>query len=583
MEVKSMKLWNRILFAALIFVLMAMPFSGFKQTAHAAGSTASVEVIGQDGKDLQAETSTSIDSTSTALSSLETVVGKSNVDAPNGMITTIDGVSSPSDWSAYWSFYINNVSAPIGAGSYHPVNGDKLLFQYHPSPGTLSDEVAVTIPDKAYGTSSLFVKVNSSDTVLSVLQKMQKLYNVVIKNNQLYSIGDFIQDSSNSWVISDVRQKAKQNVTDMTSFNVQGQDQLTFSLKQKTGSTTGSTGSNDTSQTTKPSITLNQINSAINQATTYVNKNGVSDWNAIALSKAGKSIPSSYLTGVASAVKAAGGQFHAITDAERYTLGILAAGGDPTTISGTNLVKSIYSGDVTKQGLNGVIFGLNALESANFPVPSKAKWTKAKLTAYLVQHQNADGGWAWDGSKTSDLDTTGMVLAALAKQSSDTNVKAAILKGETYLSNQFKAGKVDNSSTAAQLVIGLTANGIDPQGTALTKTDGTTLLSYLLSFQEKDGGFDWQGKDESAFSTDQGFLALVADQLFLKNQGSLYTFNWKQHPVDTKVTNVVASAKTKSGEPLPNTATPFYNYLILGLMLVLIGLFSSLYLKRKRA
>jgi hypothetical protein len=573
-----MKLLNRILFAALIFVLIAMPFSDFKHTAYAAGSTVSVEVIGQDGKDLQAETPTSIDSTSTALSALTTVVGKSNVDAPNGMITTIDGVSSPSDWSAYWSFYINNVSAPIGAGSYHPVNGDKLLFQYHPSPGTLSNEVAVTIPDKAYGTSSLFVKVNSSDTALSVLQKMQKLYNVVLKNNQLYSIGDFTQDNSNSWVISDVRQKTTQNVTDMASFNVQGQDQLTFSLKQTTGSATGST---NPSQTTKPSITLNQINSAINQATMYVNKNGVSDWNAIALSKASKSIPSSYLPGVTSAVKAAGGQFHAITDAERYTLGILAAGSDPTTISGTNLVKTIYNGDVTKQGLNGVIFGLTALESAKLPVPSNAKWTTAKLTAYLVQHQNADGGWAWDGSKTSDLDTTGMVLASLAKQSSLTNVKAAIQKAETYLSNQFKAGKVDNSSTAAQLVIGLTANRMDPQGAAFTEKDGTTLLSYLLSLQEKDGGFDWKGKDESTFSTDQGFLGLVAEQLFLKNKGSLYTFNWTQkQPVVDKTT---ASTKTHSGEPLPNTATPYYNFLFLGSILILTGVSLSLYLQKRRA
>lgn len=578
-----MKLWNRIFLAALIFVLIAVPFSGFKQTAHAAGSTASIEVIGDKGQDLQKEKPIPIDSNSTALSALQNVVGTNNVVLTNGMITGIDGLNSPSDWSAYWSYYINDVSAPIGAGSYHPVNGDRLLFEYHPM-SALSDEVAVTIPDKTYGTSSLYVRVSQGDTVLTVLQKMQTLYNVVLKNNQLYSIGDFVQDNANSWSISDLRQKNTTQVTDFSNFKVLGEDQLKFELKPTTGSTnsTDSSNSNSNPAQTKPSITLNQMNSAINQATTYVDKHGVSDWNAIALSKAGKPIPSSYLKGVADAVKSAGGQFHAITDPERYTLGVLAAGGDPTTIAGANLVKAIYNGDVTKQGLNGVIFGLAALESANLPVPSHAKWTKEKLATYLLQHQNADGGWAWDGSQTSDLDTTGMALTALSKQSSDPKVKDAIQKAEAYLANQFKAGKVDNSSTAAQLVIGLTANGLDPQSPEFTKADGTTLLAYLLSFQTNDGGFNWKTKDESTFSTDQGFLALVAEKLYMNHQGSLYTFKWSQaKPVVAKA--ATAQSHTQTGEPLPNTATPFYNYLILGLVLVLLGLFTTFYFNRKRA
>ncbi|HET6872594.1 MAG TPA: prenyltransferase/squalene oxidase repeat-containing protein, partial [Sporolactobacillaceae bacterium] len=463
--------------------------------------------------------------------------------------------------------YLNGVQS-FDYPNYTPKSGDQLLFEYIPASGLLNDEVSVAV-NSEYGTN---VKLDKGSTVLSILQKLEGGDQVVVQNNKIESIAGQKADSTHVWKVTLKRSGANPQVITDLNTPLQGQDQITFTLESVT----------PPSSQTKPSITLNQINSAINNATTYVNKHGVSDWNAIALSKAGKPIPSSYLKGVADAVKSAGGQFHAITDPERYTLGVLAAGGDPTTLAGANLVKAIYNGDATKQGLNGVIFGLAALGSANLPVPSQARWTKEKLATYLLQHQNTDGGWAWDGSQTSDLDTTGMALTALSTQSSDPKVKAAIQKAEGYLSSQFKAGKVDNSSTAAQLVIGLTANGVDPEGAAFTKTDGTTLLAYLLTFQTKDGGFNWKAKDESTFSTDQGFLALVAEKLYLTHQGSLYTFKWTQaKPVVAKTTAVQSHAQT--GEPLPNTATPFYNYLLLGLVLILLGLFTSIYFKRKRA
>lgn len=58
-------------------------------------------------------------------------------------------------------------------------------------------------------------------------------------------------------------------------------------------------------------------------------------------------------------------------------MGALAAGEDPTNIEGYNLVQAIYNGNVTKQGLNGVAYALIALDSANFEVPSSAKWTRS--------------------------------------------------------------------------------------------------------------------------------------------------------------------------------------------------------------
>ena len=576
-----MKLWNRILLAALIFVLIAVPFSGFKQTAHAATNGITLQVEDNQGNDLLNETKLTNTTTplKTALDLLKQEAVTHNitvVDKDSSFGTYIESINSftQNDNQHYWTFYLNGVQS-FSYPSYKPKDGDQLLYEFIPNSDILKDEVSVAV-NSDYGTR---VKLDSSSTVLSMLQKLEGSNQVVVQNNTIESIAGTKADSTHAWQVTLTKSGSQgQTITDLAT-PVQGQDQLSFKL---------------VSIAPAPSPTVNkvsasQIDTAINQATSYVNKNGVSDWNAIALFKVGKSLPASYLKGVTSAVKAAGGQFHSITDTERYTMSVLAAGGDPTTISGSNLVKSIYNGDVTKQGLNGVIFGLAALESANFPVPNDAKWSKTMLTAYLLQHQNTDGGWAWDGSKTSDLDTTGMALTALAKEATDTKVKAAIQKAEAYLSSQYKAGKVDNSSTAAQLVIGLTANGVDPQSADFSKADGTSLLAYLLTFQAKDGGFDWQGKDESTFSTDQGFLALVAEKLYLNNQGSLYSFKWiKAQPSVEKSTTNPSKAKSvpskpNTGEPLPNTATPYYNFLISGLILILLGVSFNLYLQKRRA
>lgn len=570
-----MKGFKHLLLVALILTVALT--QGLLTTSRALAATngkesATVEVIGNQGAVLQSSTPVTISGSTTALDALKSAVGSTQVDEKSGMIIGIKGVKSPSDWSAYWSFYINGVSAPIGAGSYTVNNQDNLLFEYHQNQA-LNNEVSVTIPDKTYKTTSLYVQVGSTDTVLSVLKKMEPLYHVTLSNNQIKAIGSFQQDQTHSWSIKETQNKTTATVKDLTQ-KVQPGEQLTFDLRSVAPTQSSTTGSSSIKPKT---VSSSDLAKAIKLGTQYVDQHGISEWEAIALARTGHKVPSTYLKGVSATVKSSKGQFHAITDTERYTLGILAAGGDPTSISGYNLVKNIYNGDVTKQGLNGVAFGLISLESTNFSVPSSAKWTTNKLVTKLLNAQNADGGWAWDGSKTSDLDTTGMVITALSKQSSQPKVKAAITKAESYLKTQFQKGNVDNSSTASQLVIGLTANGVSPESSSYTLKDGTTLMSYLLSFQQKDGGFDWKSKDESTFSTQQAFLALAADQLYQNKKASLYTFTWKK----ASEQNAPAPSPQK-GASLPNTATPYYNYILLGAILVIAGLLLARQTKRKR-
>ncbi|WML50635.1 prenyltransferase/squalene oxidase repeat-containing protein [Neobacillus sp. PS3-34] len=248
-----------------------------------------------------------------------------------------------------------------------------------------------------------------------------------------------------------------------------------------------------------------------------------------------------------------------------------------------------------KQGLNGVAYGLIALDSANFKVPASAKWTKQKLVNELISKQNKDGGWTWDpSSTTSDIDTTAMVLTALAPHKGEAGVQEKIDQAVEYLSKQYHAGKIDNSSTAAQAVIALSSLNLDASDASFTK-DGTSLISYLLTFQNADGGFDWQGGDVSdAFSTSQGFQAVVAYQLKVNGKGPLYQLPLSQATGKAGASSVATDSKPddaakkptdrtdgKQGHKLPVTASEDYNMIALGSLMILAG-FVALFIQRRK-
>ncbi|MEH7253678.1 DUF4430 domain-containing protein [Neobacillus niacini] len=335
---------------------------------------------------------------------------------------------------------------------------------------------------------------------------------------------------------------------------------------------------------------------ALDAVTQYVLSNPLTEFEVISLKQTGKTIPVQYLESVKQVMKEKQGKFSRITDTERYILGVLAAGGDPRNIEGYNLVEAVYNGNVTKQGLIGVSYALIALDSASFEIPDNALWTRDKLTAHLLERQNPDGGWAWDESATSDIDTTGMILASLVPYKDKAGIKEKVDLALQYLSAQYQNSKIDNSSTAAQVVIALSALGVDANGPLFTK-DNSSLIKFLLTFQNSDGGFDWQGGDVSdVFSTQQGVQALVAYQLYKQGKGSLYNLPLiPQNPiivnpevqtptqaqVQAPIVKQPAAQVNQVGYPIPNTATNIYNLIALGLLLLAVG--SVYYLKQRKA
>lgn len=311
--------------------------------------------------------------------------------------------------------------------------------------------------------------------------------------------------------------------------------------------------------TDKPSDeSLGTVQSAIKAISSKVLRDGVqTEWEAIGLAKAGVQVPASYVTQFKKNVyeqvisKSGTGRMK-ITDVERLAMAATAIGIDPTNVDGKgfNLIKKIYNSEdrkmgtesvdsLTFQGNNGIIFALIALDSKAYEVPENAKWTREKLVAELVKTQKADGAWSLETSTTgaTSIDITAMALIALATYKDQVNVKTAIDKAVVFLAkeqgptggfNESFVGGI-TSEAASQVIIALTANGIDPRSKQFTK-NGITLLDHLLGFKAEDGGFKHitEDKTSNSMATEQALQALVAVELYLKGEGALYQFTGQQ-------------------------------------------------------
>src|SRR5690625_3588799 len=289
------------------------------------------------------------------------------------------------------------------------------------------------------------------------------------------------------------------------------------------------------------------IEERIDQTAQYILSKGVnSEWEAIGLARAGKQIPSSYnevfYNNVESQVDNALSFGRAkITDIERLAIAAVAIGKDPRDIKGTDLIDPLYNSPMrgatdtmTLQGNNGPIFALIALDSKEFSEPIESKWNRTKLIEELLNNQNDDGSWALNPSfPSASFDITAMAIIGLAPYKDQPEVKESIERAINFLSeNQNDEGGFTesfvggtSSEATSQTIIGLTAYGMDPTDEKFTK-NGNNLIDHLLTYHNDDGGFAHVPNypTSNGMATEQALQALVAYDLFLKDEGRLYDF-----------------------------------------------------------
>ena len=257
------------------------------------------------------------------------------------------------------------------------------------------------------------------------------------------------------------------------------------------------------------------------------------EWMVIGLARSGRTVSAGYYDNVVEYVKAnadANERLHRakVTDNARIILALTSIGKDVTNVGGHNLLKGLDNmAYVQKQGINGPIFTLIALDSHNYPTMGDV--TREKLIETILDAQLPGGGWNLSG-ENADTDMTAMAIQALAPYyKTNETVKAAVDKALEALSalqrndGGFGSWGTVNSESCAQVIVALTALGIDPATDSRFVKNGSTVLGALAGFYVDGGGFKHTADGErNGMATEQGYYALAAYYRFVNGQTSLY-------------------------------------------------------------
>ena len=264
------------------------------------------------------------------------------------------------------------------------------------------------------------------------------------------------------------------------------------------------------------------------------------EWAVIGLSRAGllsDAAAQSYEQAAEDYVKQAGSvrPHHAkSTENSRTILGLTAAGYDAANVAGVDLTAGLTDmAYLRAQGTNGPIWALIALDCHGYDIPQCAdgeeQVTREGLVAEILSYQCSDGGWALMGDE-SDVDMTAMALTALAPYKDDVEVKAAVDAALAYLSDAqqddggFMGWGTANSESCAQVIVALTALGIDPAADSRFVKNGASPLDGLCAFACEGGGFCHSNEqaEPDGMATEQGFYALAAYDRFRQGMTSLF-------------------------------------------------------------
>src|SRR5690625_3834342 len=342
------------------------------------------------------------------------------------------------------------------------------------------------------------------------------------------------------------------------------------------------------------------------------------EWWVWGLGAAKEPAPSSYTESIDAIIKETQGDLGSVTELEKVIIALSAQGIDATDVAGYDLVDLLINHEeLDNPMINAAIYALIAINSGEYDVDADKE---DQLIQFILDAEVADGGWAFFGS-TPSVDITGMALIALAPYQEQDEVKEKIDRAVNYLSEEQhdNGGYYDewnggySSESAAQAIMGLLSVGVDPTDPLFTKTDGN-LIDYLLQFRVTDG-YSHVLTDESSnpFADQQALLALAYFNNFIQGNaigGGVEEDGGKTPPEkptekpskkptnnpetdddkddivkeddDTQIVQVEdADGTAKDGQELPKTNTNLYNYIGIGLLIILAGI-GLLFIQRKR-
>lgn len=424
-----------------------------------------------------------------------------------------------------WMITVNNVMIPVGSAQWPVYDGDCIRWQF-----TLWGYGADLGCDTGWGDPSYYTEPNRGDLLTQIARVRADEGNFIETHAGLYQA---VYDTALEI------EATQEDLNEATHALVKAYEQYL----------------DPATPTPKPSVgTVKELPYSIDDAVNKVSEFMLDtvtnpecgsiggEWAVLELARSGKiteQFKKTYLDNLKTYVQEKNGVLHSVklTEYSRVIIALSALGEDPTTFAGYNLVKPLANREKTvKQGINGAIYALIALDSGNYEIPvlegSGTQTTRENLVQYILDKELSDGGWTLSGA-VPDPDITMMAIQGLARYyTSNEKVKVAVDRGLDVISKQQRDdgglaswGSV-NSESVAQTICALCALNIDPATDArFIKEHGAWLLSSLFSFMvENDGtiSFAHVGNDSNQMATEQAAYALVAYNRLLQKKTGLY-------------------------------------------------------------
>ena len=263
------------------------------------------------------------------------------------------------------------------------------------------------------------------------------------------------------------------------------------------------------------------------------------EWAVLGLARSGRDVPGAdaYYASVVEYVQKAmdeNGRLNRSrsTENSRLILALTAIGKDVTHVAGRSLLDGLDSmAFITKQSVNGPVWALLALDSHGYPTSGDV--TREKLVRAILDTQREDGSWpVIASSQVPDVDMTAMAVQALAPYYENAQVKAAVDAALTFLAGVQNddatfseiPGTDASAESTAQVIVALTALGIDPTADSRFVKGGVSVVDALCGFYVTGGGFRHLMADKTVdgMATEQGYYALAAYYRLLAQKTSLY-------------------------------------------------------------
>ena len=231
------------------------------------------------------------------------------------------------------------------------------------------------------------------------------------------------------------------------------------------------------------------------------------------------------------------------TENSRLILALSAIGKDATSVGDWDLIKPFEDFNwIKKQGLNGPVYALLALDSHNYQMEDTT--IRQQCIDYILDKTltATGGGWALSG-KNADPDMTAMTLQALAPYRDQPAVaevaEAAFAKLSEIQGDNggYTSWGSVNSESCAQVVVACASWGINPDTDARFVKNGKSVVDALLAhYLEDEARFQHIiGDGANGMATDQAAYALVAYDRLINGKKALYDYSDVTFEEDTVV------------------------------------------------